>query len=148
MDVEISFSGNLIRRLVLCPISELIVRPLRLCFIEILINLTILSPPRCFLSELTTYRTQRSNREKPIEEARFKTSVTLSVRGRYKLHLSLPSLRLQNPEQVCITVQPHLNIPARIRRDIQRRYLSGNLALAFSASFPGRMTKNQVKHRT
>jgi hypothetical protein len=44
MDVEISVSGHLIRKLVLCPIPELILRPLTLCFIEILINLTIISP--------------------------------------------------------------------------------------------------------
>jgi len=48
MDVEISFSGHLIRRLALCPIPELILRPLRVCFIEILIDLTILSPPKMF----------------------------------------------------------------------------------------------------
>jgi hypothetical protein len=87
MDVEISFSGHLIRKLVLCSIPELILRPLKLCFNEILINLAILSLPRCFLSELTIYRTQRFIRKRPIEEARFKTFVTLSVRGRYKLHL-------------------------------------------------------------
>jgi hypothetical protein len=49
MDVEISFSGHLIRKLVLCSIPELILRPLKLCFNEILIKWTILSLPRCFL---------------------------------------------------------------------------------------------------
>jgi hypothetical protein len=49
MDVEISITGHLIRKLVLCPTPEPILRPLRLCFIEILINLTIISPPNSWL---------------------------------------------------------------------------------------------------